>query len=214
MSVLVGESAEEYLFHRSIILQSSWFSKALEGDFEEARTGIIRLVDDDPADFTLYAHWLYTGRLLAESSNPDGKRQTLYSILIKAYIFGDKIDHNEYMDSVIDTIIHVSSREGKDGNTTSPSKLNVKLVYDNIARKDSPLKRLLVDHLVWEGHQGWFGNCELEDYHPEYLFDVALAMVQSRSSPSGIAPYDEADPVRYRANKVANESGIIHSTAS
>jgi hypothetical protein len=39
-----------------------YFSKAFNSDFEEAKSGVMNLPDDDPLAFPFFIRWLYGGK--------------------------------------------------------------------------------------------------------------------------------------------------------
>lgn len=68
IEVVVGESDRKSFFlHRGLLAYySGYFRAALQGNFREGKSGVIRLPTEDVATFQQFVHWLYTGRLPAE----------------------------------------------------------------------------------------------------------------------------------------------------
>jgi hypothetical protein len=63
---LVGqEDAQEwFIVHRALLMaRSKFFKKALSGDWNEAKKGIVELPTDDPIIFAIYTHAIYTSGL-------------------------------------------------------------------------------------------------------------------------------------------------------
>ncbi|KAK3070786.1 hypothetical protein LTS18_015014, partial [Coniosporium uncinatum] len=59
--ILIGPSAEEHGVHESMLMSSSFMKAALSGEWEEARSGIVKLPDEKPEVFSTYTQWLYQG---------------------------------------------------------------------------------------------------------------------------------------------------------
>ncbi|KAF2685658.1 hypothetical protein K458DRAFT_416878 [Lentithecium fluviatile CBS 122367] len=89
----------------------------------------ITLEEDDPNDFHLYMHWLYT-TTLPTKTEPKAARAEL-GRLIRAYIFGDKLLDNSYKNGVIVAAIETM-------HECSPNADHVPLVYKATA-PDAPL---------------------------------------------------------------------------
>lgn len=193
---MVGESAAEFPVHRSIILQSSWFSRALEGPFEEARTGTVRLLSEDPDVFEVYLHWLYRAEIPCRPTAGDtGEERTKqYRLLFEAYFFGDMIGHNNFLNALIHALrcLYVGSIKGIH---YAPSMSNITLVWQRIAQSDSPLKRLIIDHRMRKPSPI---EChKVEAYHPEFLFDMLRALMAKGPKQKGIVPLMGPDMSKY-----------------
>lgn len=149
VTALVGPKEVKYLVHRGVLLQSDFFRKALDGHFEEARSGCIRLVEDDTEVFATYLHWLYTGDIPCEPSTNDnvihdfGVIREAYFKLISLYCFGHKIWHVEFMNATMNALIHFW--QGR--RHPMPLAAHIKFAYDNLPSDKTPLHQWLVD--VW-----------------------------------------------------------------
>ncbi|KAH8730248.1 hypothetical protein GQ44DRAFT_823579 [Phaeosphaeriaceae sp. PMI808] len=63
-TVLVGPDAIKFVIHESLLVYySTFFCKALTGEFKEAKEKSVKLEDEDPRTFEIFVHWLYYQRL-------------------------------------------------------------------------------------------------------------------------------------------------------
>lgn len=60
LTIECGE--DTYAVHKAILCtRSPFFAKCCDGDFKEAKSGVIKLPDDDPAAVKMMIQYLYTG---------------------------------------------------------------------------------------------------------------------------------------------------------
>ena len=58
----VGPEAKPFIVHKKLLCdRCEYFSKSSNSDFEEAKTGIMNLPEDDEKAFACFLRWLYTG---------------------------------------------------------------------------------------------------------------------------------------------------------
>ena len=104
---LVGTDApKRFIVHESLIKPRSDFVRlALRGDWKEAQERTIPLPEDDPNIFSVYQRWLYAGLVHTRPNSTASKTDDEYSMLVKAYILGEKIMDSNFKDSIADAII-------------------------------------------------------------------------------------------------------------
>ncbi|KAH0386697.1 hypothetical protein KCU92_g2457, partial [Aureobasidium melanogenum] len=72
VTVRVGPDRQEFCIHKELLCsKSTYFAKALSGQFLEAQTRIVELEDIHVVLFRVFVAWLYTDKLVYESSNSD-----------------------------------------------------------------------------------------------------------------------------------------------
>ena len=113
---MVGEEEKEFYVYKAIVVQSSaFFRAAFDKGWKEATEKVIRLTDVELETFGIYLGWLYTGRLdlsdelsiekLKETPNPsDEMLNELYQKHTAAYVFGDRIQDDQYCNVVSDGV--------------------------------------------------------------------------------------------------------------
>lgn len=70
VTVRVGPDKQEFCIHKELLCsKSTYFAKALSGQFLEAQTRIVELEDIRVVLFRVFVAWLYTDELVYESSN-------------------------------------------------------------------------------------------------------------------------------------------------
>jgi len=162
-------NARDFLIHESLVAPRSEFVRlALKGEWKEARERIILLPEDNIDAFDLYQQWLYTGNVY--ESRFCGTA-TGYTLLVGAYLIGDKFIDVEFQDTVIDCIIHKlkTSRSFNKGLAT--------LVWESTL-PDSPLRKLWLDIYAWCGAPDWLDDGPDNDYYVNVEFAIALSRLQ------------------------------------
>jgi hypothetical protein len=72
----VGPDKQEFCIHKGVLCSnSSYFARALSGNFQEAHTNAVELDDVHVLLFKIFVAWLYTGKLTYESSDQDVSAQ-------------------------------------------------------------------------------------------------------------------------------------------
>lgn len=127
----------------------------MNGDFIEADEGEVILADEDPAIFTRFNEWLYTGVFFLDNET---EKDILYKVLIDLYIFAEKRGVIRLQNAVIDGIIKKNSLPTIDirhawSNTSDSSPLHMLLVELYVRKAkfaeimDEDKKRKLFDSL-------------------------------------------------------------------
>ena len=141
VTVKVGSEAAQVAFvvHAELLkYYSPFFKAATTGNWDEARTGIINLPNDDPEVFEIFENWLYGQRLDLEE---DQAKSTPF--ILKLWVFGDKVQVPEFQNAVMEALKTRST--GSDPPLT-PS--DIRFVYESTT-DESPLRRLIVDMAIW-----------------------------------------------------------------
>lgn len=163
----VGESpVKKFSIHDTVILPQSEFVRlSLKQNWKEGVERVIPLPDDHPDVFTLYQHWLYNDAVDFHKSGLSVDPTDQFEVLVKAYIFGDKIMDVDFRDGVLDAIVEkLRVHERFDLRLTT-------LVYDNTLPQ-SQLRRLWIHVYYFAGKANWLD----EEYagrplHPEFVMD-------------------------------------------
>lgn len=189
---------------------SSFFDKALAGEWKEALNRTVEMPSDDPDVFAVYMHWLYCGTIpiLYHKERHSIKGDEFFSsaehyALVKAYILGDKILDPRFQNAIIDAIAEKVNKEGQGrGQHYCPGSYVIRYVYENTRDLD-PIRHLFAAIYVRYGDQTWilFRQDSLKgennDNHllpPTFLLDLAAALFQNQES---LPPGDSLDPWMY-----------------
>jgi len=101
IQVKVGADQQIFNVHKDLLCYySSYFERALNGDFKEAIDKSIELDDEDPFIFQAFVSWLYTERLYEDKKEPidpkseDREKRTTVNLsqrqLMQIWLFGEK----------------------------------------------------------------------------------------------------------------------------
>ncbi|KEQ60688.1 uncharacterized protein M437DRAFT_53902 [Aureobasidium melanogenum CBS 110374] len=222
VTVRVGSGRQEFCIHKKILCSNStYFDKALSGQFVEAQTRVVELEDIHPLLFKIFVAWLYSGRLTYESSDPstssheeedekdDGdkkdeladfqeedSRTWSYLILTGLFILGDRLDAPRLKRSILDTIVKKINQTRK-----VPFGTVVIYAYANTPKK-SPLRQLLVHIFAYEkSFSRSPKNSKLKYLPAEFLAAVMIRMGRR-------LPFRQCDSCYERAldaNKLTSE---------
>jgi hypothetical protein len=115
--------------------RSEFVRLALRGERKEATERVIPLPDDEPAVFKVYQQWLYSGLIHTREPKTDSDFDEKYQLLVKEYIFGEKILDLDFKDCVADALVEkLDPVERFDPHLTNS-------IFDNTP-SGSPLHRL------------------------------------------------------------------------
>ncbi|KAI9724579.1 MAG: hypothetical protein M1828_003602 [Chrysothrix sp. TS-e1954] len=191
-----GEGAHHFSIHKLLLTtKSRYFHNALLGPFEEAKSDTVRLVDDNPSVFWVYYQWLYVRRILSPQVDSPDVHSAQNKLLIAAYIFGDKIQDDDFCDTVIDALISLKTTPVCD--QTYSMFCHSKFIYENLP-EGSPLRRFATDKVLYQGNAGVVPT-NVDDCNKESLHDLVLSWLRKKGTPltSNNAPYYGTDPCFY-----------------
>ncbi|KAL9023648.1 MAG: hypothetical protein Q9180_008157 [Flavoplaca navasiana] len=162
VTILVGLEETPFRIHEGLLCsKSEYFRAAFEGSFKESTEKSVHLRDDDPKVFQFYATWIYTQKLVINSTNG----QLKVDICCRLYVLADKLGSEDVQNKAIN-LIHKSC-------TAYPSQGigidTINYVFDHSLPK-SLLWAILVDIAAYELN---IELCpELCGAVPEFLFAV------------------------------------------
>jgi hypothetical protein len=178
---VVGAQQEVFSVHERLVrASSSFFDKAMAGDWKESQQRTIHLPDDEPEIFALYVHWLYYGTLpvFCDESGLPGNSE--YLNLVKAYVLGDKILDSRYQDAAIDAIVEKCQSKAQDGANWFPVGEVIRYAFDN-TNESAPIRELLVDMYAIHGYRAWLEDwAEPASLPQPFLFKLASTLLDWR----------------------------------
>ncbi|PVH76644.1 hypothetical protein DL98DRAFT_657332 [Cadophora sp. DSE1049] len=143
VKLIVGRERKEFSIHKSFICQASEAMKAsFCGEFEEARTGVMSLVEDEPLvvqTFIAYCYPNFDGEALKERALTE---------LVDLYIFADKYRcqksfQNLVMDSIQDKML---------ADHTNFNEASMKHIFSNTtSTQEAPIRKYaaaLIAHVL------------------------------------------------------------------
>lgn len=201
IEVIVGDEKHvTFGVHENVICAASqFFKKAMSGDWSESKSRSVRLANEEPEVFHLYMQWLYRDTLPVRNDSPGLEGNAEYLQLAKAYVLGDLLQDGNFKDAVLDAMIERTTSKLSDGKMWFPVGPVIRHIYDN-TMKSSEARRLLVDMYTQTGRSDWLRNWACpEDLPKEFLYDLAIAVLDKRSQPE--IPAGSPDPCAYHQHK-------------
>ncbi|KAF7122784.1 hypothetical protein CNMCM5793_000894 [Aspergillus hiratsukae] len=179
VDIAVGVQKEIFSVHETLIrASSSFFDKAMAGDWKESQQRTIQLPEDEPGIFALYVKWLYCGTLPVVCDEPGLPGNSEYINLVKAYVLGDKILDSKFQDTVIDAIVEKSQSKAKDGQCWYPNMGVIKYTFKNTS-ESAPIRKLLVDMYAGFARSSWIHTWAADLPQP-FLFQLASTLLDRR----------------------------------
>ena len=124
----------------------------------KGQEGRVPLPNDDPAVFALYFQWVYRGRIFSSQDTGDtgGNREEI-SLLVDAYVFGEKLQDRDFRDAVIDSLIHAVDTPDAQDLKWYPTSAAIDSAYIGTP-EGWPLRKLLVDMHFFHSLPKWFNR--------------------------------------------------------
>ena len=190
--LVVGPGKTEISVHENVLFEASpVFKAAFASEFKESSKRSIYLPDDSASLVDLLVQSLYAPRSWFQ-----GVRSTMEHL--RLYVLADKHDIVQVKNSVCNWVFSIFETE-------SPSKAEVKFIYENTTSKLA-IRKLLVDSFVWNGDPTWFSdeaNCSWLLWVPDFAVDVCAVLAngfvkKAKAYPFKIdtSDYLEEEPVK------------------
>ncbi|KAL3477662.1 hypothetical protein BJX99DRAFT_269739 [Aspergillus californicus] len=178
IKVLVGSKEQPFFVHETLVrMASPFFDKAMNHPWKESQERCVKLPEDDPRSFEIFAHWLYFGKLAVNSEETSIEIDDRYLQLAKAYVLGNKLLCIKFQNDIIDAFIEKSDWRGEHGVGLFPDEDCVMVVYGN-SMPSSPIRRLLVNMYVEHGDGSWLRKSEGAGIYPRaFLTDLAIELL-------------------------------------
>lgn len=143
MTILVGESEVKYMAHKQMLIDNCpFFAKCLSSGMEEAQTNVVKLPEDDCDAIDQFIFFIYYKTV----NIPDGDDRL--TVLLKAWVLGDKFGMREWQNKIIDGLIAFWNRSGGDlKHRNSLWPRHVSSIWH--ARPSSEFAELLRDQLAF-----------------------------------------------------------------
>ncbi|KAF1920321.1 hypothetical protein BDU57DRAFT_561348 [Ampelomyces quisqualis] len=172
----------EFAAHESfLVTRSEFFRRALNGNWEEAESRIVKLPDDVPEVFGLYLNLVYTGHLPTERKSQDAivaldwagfwqRANDEYTDLINVYVLAEKLQDTVSKNATVVAIVDVAQLVWHDGRPALPSFRLASKGFDETP-EGSQLRRLLIElsgnvrlnHIILRVHNYDFNSYFVKD---------------------------------------------------
>lgn len=122
--------------------QSPFFESALGREWKESEERLVRLPYHDPEAFELYLRWVYSHRVILQSTKWDEtEKAAACSLIARAYVLSDVLQDTDAKDALLDAL--VDYQEQADWTAYEEARY----IYEN-TQSQSPIRRLLVAMVV------------------------------------------------------------------
>jgi hypothetical protein len=171
-----GPEAEHFTLHPQLLTSSSPIFEAMmtKDNFRESKEKVIKLPEDSPGAFAVFAHWLYTRRL------PDCPMEeydhTRQQIDLRAFVFGDKYSLPEFKNMTYKAVL--SGFE----EISRPSIEFMKLLY-SYGAVTGKIQQYFVEFIVWQtlldGDDVYLDDLDWLEEASEYVSKLAVAVMRA-----------------------------------
>ncbi|KAK4495740.1 hypothetical protein PRZ48_013008 [Zasmidium cellare] len=184
----LDDETESFHVHEDIIKErSQYFRTAFDKKWAEGKAREIEMQEDDPEIVSGYLEFIYRGSICSAPFSSDSEeRNRAIQHLIRLYVFGEKIQDDEFCNSTLRTLVTRCSEKDSTGSTWYPTGNSVRTLYDGTPT-NSPARCFLVDMHLEHGEEEWLGE-DAEHHHPEFLFDLARQLMRTKQQDSYESP--------------------------
>lgn len=183
-----GESLREFAVHEDFLSKGSdFFRRALGEHWEESKTRIIAMPEDDPAAFELYMHRIYTSKFPTYNVGGDDEAVENQRILdtAKLYVFADKIQDSAVKDMAWTRFHDLLKYQDVE---KTPSKASAWFIYNNTA-VGSKMRQILVHS--WLRTRGYDLSDHMDELPGEFVRDLVRMLWNPRLRKDGWEFEDE-----------------------
>ncbi|KAF2667990.1 hypothetical protein BT63DRAFT_306452 [Microthyrium microscopicum] len=181
VSILVGPHGKKFTLHVDPLCSSSDYFKHMlrsSATFLESAKHEVKLLEQSPRVFQLYAQYLYQGKIFSKpgptvpSSNGEVPLMTETTLLLTAISLADYLQDDDFHNSVIDCLI-ARSLQTNAWPTTDDS------ITLSLSSGSSFLVDLIRDFCIYGAHEGWWTNGNVTgETHGEFWASVARGMAK------------------------------------
>ncbi|GIZ37637.1 hypothetical protein CKM354_000107900 [Cercospora kikuchii] len=198
-----GPESEKFLVHDFLLKENSkFFEAALNRQWIEGQEKKVNLPDDDPLIFSIYADWLFTGKI---ASKPEQLEQPEYEVnwpdvseeqIIQAelYVLGEKLMDDAFCDCILRALVEVGKMKAWIGHEGyMPCRTAIRIIYNGTTH-DSPMRKFLVDMYGYHGGKESFTEANVYGYPQEFLAGLVGSLIAKRDGQTAENPEDNLKP--------------------
>jgi hypothetical protein len=196
LAIRVGKEPNHVDFgtHESFLTsRSDFFRRAMNGNWTEADTRVVKLPEDDPNVFGLYLDYVYTGQLTTMEKTPaelaalepidfDHQIYQEYEEVFRLFVLAKKLQDVATKNAALAAAIAISQSQSREGSCTAPSKRSVHIVYVGTPA-GSLARRLVADMWSTLSIRAILIRFQGPRVHNDFLEDLAKATEEKRPLP-------------------------------
>lgn len=204
VKVHVGFQAQAFLLHEDVLRATSrFFAAALNPVWKEGLAHELHMAEEDPKIFKVYADWVYTKKVNLNLPTSLVELEEVYELLVALYVFAERIQDDSFADNVLD-VLAAASKIRINGESVYLDSDQISVIYQQTP-PSSPLRKFVLHEYVWFGNSERFDDLARLLIPCDFLFDVAVALFNSRQIPKGKAPVREVDSCAYHKHVYGGE---------
>lgn len=180
---------KSFIVHKAVIANRA---PKLLGTLESGAQSTIALPDVEPQVFSLYLQYLYTRRLPSKPNNAQptvAEHTAEITLLCRLFVLSKSVGDDQAAKDATNAI-YAEAHEVPPNNlhVMLPSSVGVDMIY-KVTDRPCGTRRLLVDLYIWKAASKWVKDHLGEDpaYPPEFLSDLAVALLEQREDRSKVA---------------------------
>jgi len=135
----------DFTVHKSVLCQSSsFFERALGGDWQKKKNNVIELPEDNPEVFEEYFAWLYNKASFSCATlfgGPKTEATVHFEHMRELWVYGDKVLDHDFCDMIVDATISTAELVQQ-----WPWE-SVFMIY-KVCGPNAPVRRFLVDMYI------------------------------------------------------------------
>ncbi|MCJ1451928.1 hypothetical protein MMC28_002268 [Mycoblastus sanguinarius] len=180
VKLLVGSEGAEFNVHEEQLFEESRvFRAAFESKFKEGSERTMYLPDDNANLVDYLINFLYVRSFNLLPYSPTDQEEGSIMLAVRLFVFADKYDATKVKNAILRFLF--TSPPRIKNYRTPPPRCAVDHAYGHTPRNSS-IRRLLVDWVVWITDAAWFEKEEHQAWllgNPELALDLTLAFAKA-----------------------------------
>ncbi len=207
VTLIIGENKQKFHIHDEKLFSASPIFKQA---FKEAGSNrILEVPDGDVVLFDSFIHWLYSSKLKVPTFAPNQQENGTVMFAVRLYVMAHQFKIVNLKNDICTLLFLVVPK----ANFQAPPRCAVLLAYRQTPSK-SPIRRLLVDWLVYNTHTNWFkvpGNQAWLVSLPRFAVDIAVGFSQGGACDAEDGPFGKGNVDFYAetASAVSSQQAIV-----
>jgi hypothetical protein len=186
----------DFVAHESFLTAlSEFFRRAMNGEWMESDTRMVKLPEDRPATFALYLNLVYTGRFVTARKSKeelatldfddfDRYVQDEYYDMFDLYVLAEKLQDVKAKNAALAAVIDVSELRASNKAWSVPTFNLASRVYEGTP-KGNPARRLITDMCSLLTLAYIFESHKVNTWHNDLEADMVNALDNSRPTKKG-----------------------------
>jgi len=190
VSILVGPDKEEFTVHKDLISASSiYFKQAFDGQFVEARTEQIILLEEDGDIFEYFCDWLYSGQRMREIIR-NREKWALDLFWIKVFCMADML----FIPGLQIFAWQKIRSHFNHHFERIPSPDFIQFLFDKISDSTQAIKMYVLEHVAFWTRWGNESHRRIELIQAHHQFCSEMVAILARALTSAVMLHPSRTP--------------------